>query len=334
MGVNDRSAGGTLTVQQATRRTAPSAHAIAEGALLADLTVMVVLIGLYLPYAGAAMAAISPLPLLLLLLRRGWRVGIQAFFATCLLVTFLTGPFTTFAVLTIALRAFALGIGLRRGWSAGKTILGGAAFLWGVVWVGVTAAALLFPSWRAATEQGLAFTYRQAVGLLGLLLRIFGQRDLWHQLSPQLNDFLSWFLAHWLLVLPIAIWPVLLVAVAAEYIIVELMLPRFGFTPPPLRLPLLGSVSTSKVPVDGGVRRKLEQKLEDSLGHRDGKTLRRSSRRLSPAPVELRSSSAADVPVRNDRVYHQERNGARRPPRQPEGAIEGAQPSPEEATLE
>lgn len=321
-----------LTVQQATRRSAPGARAIAEGALLADLTVMVVLIGLYLPYAGPAMAAISPLPLLLLVLRQGWRVAIQAFFATCLLVTFLTGPFTTFAVLTIALRAFALGIGLRKGWPAGKTIFAGALFLWAIVWAGVTGAALLFPSWRAATEQGIAFTYKQITGIAGIVLRLFGQKDLWHRLSPHLSDFLAWFLAHWLLLLPLAVWPLLVVAVGAEYIIVELLLPRFGFTPPPLHLPLLGSVSTGNAPGDGGVRRKLELKLEASLGHRDNKPLRRSSRRLSPARVELRSNPVTSPAGRSDQVH---RNGAHRAAQQPEGgSVDAAAATVDDVTLE
>src|SRR5947209_15233489 len=75
------------------RREAPNAHAIAEGALFADLTVLIVLVGLYVPYASAAMAAISPVPLLLLTIRRGWRVSTEATIVACLLVGFLAGPF-------------------------------------------------------------------------------------------------------------------------------------------------------------------------------------------------------------------------------------------------
>ena len=40
--------------------------------------VLIVLISLYVPYAGPAMATISPVPFLLLLVRRGWRVAIES----------------------------------------------------------------------------------------------------------------------------------------------------------------------------------------------------------------------------------------------------------------
>ncbi len=260
------------------------------------MTVMVVIIGLYIPYAGPAMAAISPIPLLLVVLRQGWRVAVQAFIATCLLVSFLTGPFTAFAVLTIALRSFALGIGLRRGWSAGKTVLAGTTFLWGVVWAAVTAAALVLPSWRAATEQGLSLTYRQLTGLLGVLLRLFGQNRLWHQLSPLLNDFLGWFLAHWLLLLPLFAWPILLIAVGAEYIIIEVVLPRFGVTPPPLRLPLFGNTAGRETAQAGILKKRIELTLQEKIGHRPEQPLRRSSRRLTPSPVAVRTGAGSEAP--------------------------------------
>lgn len=261
------------------------------------MTVMVVIIGLYIPYAGPAMAAISPIPLLLVVLRQGWRVAIQAFIATCLLVSFLTGPFTMFAVLTIALRSFALGIGLRKGWSAGKTVLAGTTFLWAIVWAGVTAVALVLPSWRAATAQGISLTYRELTGLLGLLLRLFGQNHLWHQLTPRLNDFLAWFLAHWLLLLPLVAWPILLVAVGAEYIIIEVVLPRFGVTPPPMHLPLFGNAAEREAAQAGLVRKRIELTLQEKLGHRPEQPLRRSSRRLTPSPVAVRTGAGPEAPA-------------------------------------
>ncbi len=296
------------------------------------MTVMVVIIGLYIPYAGPAMAAISPIPLLLVVLRQGWRVAIQAFIATCLLVSFLTGPFTAFAVLTIALRSFALGIGLRKGWSAGKTVLAGTAFLWAIVWAGVTATALVLPSWRAATEQGITLTYHQLTGLLGLLLRLFGQNHLWQQLSPHLNDFLGWFLAHWLLLLPLFVWPILLIAVGAEYIIVEVVLPRFGVTPPPLRLPLFGNAAAREAAQTGTMRKRIELTLQEKLGHRPEQPLRRSSRRLTPSPVTVRTGSGKDATTAD--ATQRDATGSTGHPLEG-GRPAGSNPSPrEEITLD
>src|SRR5439155_7621517 len=160
--------------------------------------------------------------------------------AAALLVTFLTGPFSAFPVLTIALRAAAIGIGLRHGWPVRKTELAGTFFLWIIVWVGVTLVALALPSWRAATEQGLILTYHQVTGLFALLLKVVGLGAVWAKIRTPVNDFLPWFIRHWLQLLPVVTLPVLLVAVAAEYVIVEVTLPRFGVNPPPLRFPWIG----------------------------------------------------------------------------------------------
>jgi len=226
-----------LSAELPAKRKAPDARAIAEGALLGDLTVMLVLIALYVPYAGPALATISPIPFVLLIIRRGWRVSLEATIVACMLIGFLTGPFSAFAVVVLMVRAAALGLGLRRGWRVRNTILGGTMLMWVFVWLGVTGVALAFPSWRAATEQGLALTYHQLAGLTQLVLTLARQHALWLRLQPHSEDFLRLFLRYWLYVLPLLVWPVLLVLVTAEYVILELILPRFGITPPPFRLP-------------------------------------------------------------------------------------------------
>lgn len=223
-----------------TRGRAPSARAIAEGALFADLTVIVILLGLYVPYAGPILATISPLPLLLLVLRQGWRVSAQAAVVATFLVSFLTGPLTAIAIGFVAVRAVSLGIGMRRNWRVTATILVGTTVLWAVLYTWIVGTSLLVPPWRAATEQGFRITYDEVAAVLGSVAHLLGQDALWRNVHPELNRFFHWFLAHWLLVLPLLAWPVLVVGVTAEYVIAEAILPRFGFTPRPLRLPFQG----------------------------------------------------------------------------------------------
>jgi uncharacterized protein YybS (DUF2232 family) len=231
-----------MQVEASNRRT-PDARGIAEGALIADLTVLVVLMGLYVPYASAVLAAFASIPLLLLIIRRGWRVSVEATVVACLLVGFLTGPLSAVAVLAVAARAAALGIGLRRFWPVPKTVLVGTTFLWGVLWSGVTMVALAFPAWRAGTEQGITLTYHELTALAGLAMKLVGFGRQWAHLLPQLNDGFAWLLGHWLMLLPAVIWPVLLIMVGAEYVIAEAVLPRFGIEPPPFYLPLVGAAS-------------------------------------------------------------------------------------------
>ena len=294
-----------MTPATPARNRAPDARAIAEGALLGDLAVLIVLISLYVPYAGPAMATISPVPFLLLLVRRGWRVAIESAVVASLLVAFLTGPFSALAVGTLFLRGASLGIGLRRGWRVSRTIFTGAAFLWVFVCIGVTAWSIAIPSWRSATEHGLSLTLRQGADLGGALLTLIGFGAWWHQIHPHVNDGIAWFLRYWLYLLPVVAWPVLLVAETAEYIILEVIMPRFGVQPPPFRLPWPRAAKRAAPQRPDGVRGRLLQKLEQRLsasqdrpgeGRERSRALRLAGRVAVPArslPPEVETAPGA-----------------------------------------
>ncbi|HEY7293902.1 MAG TPA: DUF2232 domain-containing protein [Dehalococcoidia bacterium] len=234
--------------------------------MLGDLAVLIVLIGLYVPYAGPALATISPIPFLLLLVRRGWRVAIESAVVAALLVTFLTGPFSAFAVGTLFLRGASLGIGLRRGWRVSRTIVAGTAFLWVFLWLGVTAWAIAIPSWRSATEHGISLTLHQGANVAGAMLGLLGLGVWWHQIDPQINDFIAWVLRYWLYLLPLVAWPVLLLAETAEYLILEVILPRFGIQPPPFRFPWQRPAAHAARRHPAGLRGRLERWLSSATG--------------------------------------------------------------------
>src|SRR5262249_3222462 len=133
-----------------------------------------------------------------------------------------------------------------------------------------------------------------------------GQGHTWHNLSPALNDFLGWFLAHWLLLLPLVAWPVLLVAVAAEYVIAEVVLPRFCYTPMPLRifgLPATTAQTSARARLGARVRARLEAELavrqEPLRGRRA--TQRPHASRM-PAMERVPSRSESSTPVRVPRA--------------------------------
>lgn len=218
---------------------AVSARAIAEGALFADLTVLIVLLALYIPYTGPVLATISSMPLLLLILRQGWRIGLQATVVALVLVGFLTGPLSAMTVGVVAARAVGLGCGMRRRWNAWLAVVVGATIFWLVFYGFSIGGALIVPSWRAATEQGLRLTYNQGSHLLGSLAGAIGASNLWqHQAHPWLDQAFAFFIRNWLWLLPLLGWPVICLVIAAEYVIAEAVLPPFGYRPRPLRLPL------------------------------------------------------------------------------------------------
>jgi len=299
-----------LTSATPARNRAPDARAIAEGALLGDLAVLIVLISLYVPYAGPAMATISPVPFLLLLVRRGWRVAIESAVVASLLVAFLTGPFSALAVGTLFLRGVSLGIGLRRGWRVSRTIVAGTAFLWVFLVLGVTVWAVAIPSWRSATEHGISLTLHQGANLVGAVVSLAGFGAWWQDLSPRVNDGIAWFMRYWLYLLPLVAWPVLLVAETAEYVILEVIMPRFGVHPPPLRLPGARAKTRSPESRPDGTRARLLRKLEQRVvqvrerqGNRpaSGKALQLAARvagTARPLPQEADVAAVA-VPSRD-----------------------------------
>jgi hypothetical protein len=228
-----------VTTAHAKPARAVSARAIAEGALFADLTVLIVLLALYIPYAGPVLATISSMPLLLLILRQGWRIGLQAMIVALVLVGFLTGPLSATAVGVVAARAAGLGFGMRRRWNAWLAVVAGATIFWAFFYGFSIGGALIVPSWRAATEQGLRLTYDQGSHLLGSLAGAIGASNLWqHQAHPWLDRAFAFFIRNWLWLLPLLGWPVICLVIAAEYVIAEAVLPPFGYRPRPLRLPL------------------------------------------------------------------------------------------------
>jgi hypothetical protein len=273
---------------------ASQARAIAEGALFADLTVIIVLLGLYVPYAGPVLATISPLPLLLLLLRQGWRIGIQSAAVAVLLVGFLTGPLSALAVGVIAFRAASLGIGMRRGWRVPYTVLVGTTFFWIAFYSATIAVALAIPSWRAATEDGLKLTYNQGSAVLGGVFGLVGFGAAWHQtVHPQLQQWFNLFIHHWMLFLPLVAWPVLLIGVTAEYVIAEAILPPFGFKPRPLRLPFSGhfeAAARAREARKQGDRKEHEQRSvgESDHDHTITDSTARGGQRTATVTVEER----------------------------------------------
>ena len=283
--------------RRGTENTA-GARAIAEGALFADLTVIIILLGLYVPYAGPVLATISPLPLLLLVLRQGWRIALQSSAVAVLLVGFLTGPLSAIAVGVIAVRAASLGIGMRRDWRPAGTVFVGTLFFWACFYSATLAVALVIPSWRTATEEGFKLTYNQGSAVLGGLLGILGFGHAWQQtLHPDLNRWFDYFIHHWMLLLPAVAFPVLLIGVTAEYVIAEAILPPFGFKPRPLRLPLTGAGGAASHARELRKQRGAQQNDDRASARRE----RDAAGEAAPATIATKRPAPASVEERVER---------------------------------
>jgi uncharacterized protein YybS (DUF2232 family) len=97
---------------------------LTEGAVLAGLVAMLALATRYLPLVGIVTIYLCPLPLALLVIRRGLRIAILGSVVAALVGTMLAGPIVGFSVLvSFAPMGLIIGIGARRGWQASRIVL-------------------------------------------------------------------------------------------------------------------------------------------------------------------------------------------------------------------
>jgi len=102
-----------------------------EGALLAAITVVLALLAFYVPPAGAGLALLWPVPIALVHLRHGFRVGILTVVVAGLTLTTFVGPIEAIGMVsTFGLMGLALGWCFRRKIPPFHTVLiGGLAML-------------------------------------------------------------------------------------------------------------------------------------------------------------------------------------------------------------
>lgn len=98
-----------------------------EGGLLTAITVIMALMAVYLPVLGMVAALLWAVPVVLLVVRHGFRWGIMAILVAGILMAVLIEPVLSLRmVLSFAPTGLLLGYGFRRGWSGTRTFLGAA----------------------------------------------------------------------------------------------------------------------------------------------------------------------------------------------------------------
>ncbi len=96
-------------------------HSLTEGGVLAAVTVVMALVGVYVPILGMIAILLWPLPVIVLIVRHGLRWGVMAVVVASFLTAAIVEPSTALR-LAIAFGpvGLALGLGYRRGWSGVK----------------------------------------------------------------------------------------------------------------------------------------------------------------------------------------------------------------------
>ncbi|MFO7942263.1 MAG: DUF2232 domain-containing protein [Bacillota bacterium] len=108
-----------------------STRALAESALLAAITVLLMFLGAFLPLAGFLVVLVWPVPVMLVILRHGLRYGIMTVAVTVVLSTIFLGVIQALlaGITIVGLIGVAFGLGLHRGWSASTLVGVGTAVI-------------------------------------------------------------------------------------------------------------------------------------------------------------------------------------------------------------
>ncbi len=94
---------------------------LAESGLLTAVTVIMALMAVYLPVMGIVAALFWAVPLILLVVRHGFRLGILAVLAAAIIMALLIEPVLSLRMtISFAPTGLALGYGFRRGWSGAR----------------------------------------------------------------------------------------------------------------------------------------------------------------------------------------------------------------------
>jgi hypothetical protein len=100
-------------------------HAVVEGALLADIAIVFLLMRAFLPLPGVRqlLRALATVPFVMLMQRRGLRLTILAAIASYILLSALIGPLLALAAIDIAVAGFLAGLGRKMGLGVGLNTL-------------------------------------------------------------------------------------------------------------------------------------------------------------------------------------------------------------------
>lgn len=105
-------------------------RSLVEGALLAGVTVVLALLGFYVPFLGLIIVFLWPVPIALIHMRHGLRTSVLTVVVAGLVLMTFVGPVQALVMaLSFGLVGLAFGMSFQKGYPAGKTVILGAIAL-------------------------------------------------------------------------------------------------------------------------------------------------------------------------------------------------------------
>ena len=203
---------------------------IAEGALLADIAIVLQLLALYMPYLDIIFRMLTPVVFAVLVLRRGLYVGVMGAAVTVFVVGVMTG-FHLVVPMTLTCGAGVyLGVTMKRQvpWPAillvGTT--GSAIAVYATVFVTSFLLGLPLVELLAALQK----SYATAVSVIGFVASQTGLAGWWRgEVYPAVDSAAKLAFAYWWIFYLAALWLVLLPIVIAVYAFTNALVRLLGY---------------------------------------------------------------------------------------------------------
>ncbi len=204
---------------------------LAESALLAAVTVLLMFAGAFMPLAGILIVLVMPIPVMVVVLRHGVRYATMTVVVTVFLSAMFLGLLqAVFAgVLMVGFIGLTFGIGLQRGWEA-STLVGSGTVVIAALFVIIILAAR--PLMGVNLLERMEFMMTESIEHAGdMYTRLGLDPETTAEAVEQLN--LAW--EYMQMVFPAALMISALMYSIWTFLVVKLVLPRLGYSVPSLR---------------------------------------------------------------------------------------------------
>lgn len=215
------------------------ARPMAEGAMLAALTVALILAGFYVPVLGMVALFLWPIPVLVIYLRHNARVAALTLAVAGLVLSMFVGPLTAaLTVVSFGALALAFGFGVRRGLRAGGILVLGA---------GAALAALLLTlavSLWVMHVNVLEMNQRLTQDSVNWALNFYSRVGVGEEALKPLRDMLDASFQLVPLILPAVVVLAAFMTALVNYLVAAAVLKRLGY-----QLPVLPAFQDWRLPV-------------------------------------------------------------------------------------
>ena len=203
---------------------------IAEGALLADIGVIFQLLALYLPIGKSIFEMLSPIVFAIIVLRRGFYVGVMSLCVAVFTIGIMSGPGAWPAMFLQCGAGLFLGLTMKHRVSDFWIILlgttcGAFAFYFLLILTNILAGIPL-----SHFIRGLHTLFNSAVNIIGIVAASVGLGHWWHfSILPLVNAVAQVAFTYWWIAFYLVSWLALLPVVIVVYYLTNFITRRLGY---------------------------------------------------------------------------------------------------------